>query len=146
MESHCGVDVEWSPIGNAGAIAMQSGNVPFLEFCPTEAAKGKLTPAALLLAAMASCYGITLANLLRGAALPGTHVSVRADGIIANEHGRARFTRVMVRPVILGADILRRHAYNKAALAAREGCLIGRSIRGNVAFIVGEVSLMGSAN
>jgi organic hydroperoxide reductase OsmC/OhrA len=146
MESHCGIDVDWSPAGNAGAITTRSDSVPFTEFCPTKTAMGELTPEALLLAAMASCYGITFANLLRGAALPGRRDSVRADGVIANEHGTARFTRVIVRPLIRGADIARRHAYNQAAVAAREDCLIGRSIRGNVAFVVGDVSLMESTD
>ena len=40
-------------------------------------------------------------------------------------------------PTIRGADVPRREAYKKSANAARDECLIGRSIRGNVAFVNG---------
>jgi hypothetical protein len=33
--------------------------------------------------------------------------------------------------------------YAKAAIAARNNCFIGRSIRGNFAYVVGEVCLAG---
>ena len=94
-----------------------------------------------MIAAIASSYRTTLSNLLRGGSLPSTRVSVRADGVIANDHGKARFTRVTLHPTIHGADVPRREAYKKAATTARDECLIGRAVRGNVSYVVGDVSL-----
>ena len=104
------------------------------------------SPEVLLIAALSSCYSITLSNVLEAASLPQKHISVHADGIIVKDLGEVQFARVTVSPTIRGADVLRRDAYQKAAVAARDGCLIGRSIRGNVAYIVGGVSLSQSAD
>jgi organic hydroperoxide reductase OsmC/OhrA len=95
----------------------------------------------LLIAAISSCYSITLSDHLQADCLPQTHISVHADGVIIEELGRVRFARVTVNPTIRGADARRRDAYQRAALAARDDCLIGRSIRGNVAYVVGDVAL-----
>ena len=99
------------------------------------------TPEVLLIAAISSCYSITLSNVLQAASLPQTHISVHAHGVIVREFGREQFVRVTVNPTICGADALRRDAYEEAAIAARDGCQIGRSIRGNVAYVVGDVTL-----
>jgi organic hydroperoxide reductase OsmC/OhrA len=82
-----------------------------------------------------------LSNVLRAACLPSTRISVRAEGVISSDSGKARFTRVTVHPTIRGADIPRQEAYRVAATTARDACLIGRSIRGNVAYIVGDICL-----
>jgi hypothetical protein len=66
---------------------------------------------------------------------------VRGSGIILSNCGKARFARVIVSPTIQGADLLRRAAYENAATAARDDCLVGRSVRGNVAYVIGEVVL-----
>jgi organic hydroperoxide reductase OsmC/OhrA len=56
-----------------------------------------------------------------------------------------KFTTVTVRPTIHGADAAQRQAYERATIAARNNCFIGRSIRGNIAYVVGEVSLVEAA-
>ena len=84
---------------------------------------------------------MTLAKTLQAASLPQKHISVHAEGVIAKDLARVRFGLVTVSLTILGADALRRDAYQRAAIAARDDCLIGRSIRGNVAYVVGDVSL-----
>jgi peroxiredoxin-like protein len=119
--------------------------MPYSVFGPTAIGGNGLSPEALLIAAIASCYSITLCDVLRAASLPQTRVSVRAEGVIASDCGKARFTRVTVHPTIRNADVPRQAAYEQAAAAAREKCLIGRSIRGNVAFVVGDVSLLNPA-
>ena len=103
-------------------------------------------PEALLIAALSSCYSITLSNLLQAARLPQKQISVHAEGVIASDRGRVRFARVTMIPTIHGADDVRRDDYQKAAIAARDDCLIGRSIRGNVAYVVGDVALPQSAD
>ena len=70
-------------------------------------------------------------------------ILIHAEGLVASGAGAERFTTVTVRPTIQGADTAQRQAYEKAAIAARNNCFIGRSIRGNIAYVVGEVSLVG---
>lgn len=101
-----------------------------------------MNPQTVLLAAVASCYGTTLFTVLPAASLARTHVGVSAEGVIAADPGKPRFTRVIVVSPIRGAEASRRNAYEKAAVTARDECLIGRSIRGNVAYVVGEVLLI----
>jgi peroxiredoxin-like protein len=142
MEMHCSVDLDWSASDNAGTVATPMGDLPYSALGPAAIGGNGASPEALLIAAIASCYSITLSNVLRDASLPQTRVSVRAEGVIASDCGKPRFTRVTVHPTIRGADVPQQDAYEKAAAAAREACLIGRSIRGNVAYVVGEVSLL----
>ena len=140
MELSCSFDLECGAAGDLGTINTLAGELPFSEPGRTASAGGP-GPETLLIGAMASSYGIALSNVLRAADLPRTRISVRADAVIANHSGKARMTRVTVLPTIFGADIPRREAYKSAATAARDECLVGRSVRGNVAFIVGAVSL-----
>jgi peroxiredoxin-like protein len=142
MEMHCSVDLDWRASENAGTVATPMGDLPYSVLGPAAIGGNGPSPEALLIAAIASCYSITLSKVLRDASLPQTRVSVRAEGVIASDCGKPRFTRVTVHPTIRGADVPQQDAYEKAAAAARESCLIGRSIRGNVAYVVGEVSLL----
>ena len=139
-ESHCIVELEWCSSDNVGSIVTPAGNVPYSRSGRTQDSE-RLSPEVLLIAAISSCYSLTLSNILQAAALPQQHISVHADGLIVRALGRAQFARVTVSPTIRGGDILRRDAYQKAAIAARDDCLVGRSIRGNVAYVVGDVSL-----
>jgi peroxiredoxin-like protein len=145
MDTCCSIDLEWRATENAGTIATTVGDVSYSDLEMTATGRSGPSPEALLLAAIASCYSITLSNLLRTACLPRTRVAVHADGVIGIDRGKARFTRVLVQPTIRGADVPQREAYKKAANAARDECLIGRSIRGNVAFVVGDVAVLGTA-
>lgn len=138
MDICCSVDLEWNASDNTGTIATSTGNLPYYGW---DTGMANSSPETLLLAAIASGYSIMLADLLRAASLPHTWVSVHADGIISSDHGRARFTRVLVKPTIGGADVPQVDAYKRVANAARDECVIGRSVRGNVALVVGEVSL-----
>jgi organic hydroperoxide reductase OsmC/OhrA len=59
----------------------------------------------------------------------------------ASDAGAERFTTVTVRPSVQSADPAQRQAYEKAAIAARNNCFIDRSIRGNIAYVVGGLCL-----
>jgi peroxiredoxin-like protein len=102
-----------------------------------------MSPEDMFVAATASSYCVTLAEMLRAVGLPQSSLSIHAEGLVASDAAAERFTTVIVRPTIQGADIARREAYAKAAIAARNNCFIGRSIRGNIAYVVGEVCLAG---
>lgn len=141
MDIHCGVDLEWSSVDNTGFIKSPTGDVRYSALSPSNTGSNGPSPEVLLVAAISSCYSIALANVLRASSLPQTSVSIRADGVIVSEFGKGRFRRVTLNPTIGGADILRRSAYERAAIAARDECLVGRSVRGNVACVVGDISL-----
>lgn len=141
MDVYDNIQLEWHSSDNAGRITAATGNLSYSGLGQTDGLDNGLCPEDMLIAAISSSYSIMLADALRAASLPQSSISVRAEGVIASELGRARFSRVTVNPVIRGADILRRDAYEKMAIAARDDCLIGRSIRGNVAYVVGEVVL-----
>lgn len=145
MDLHCGIDLEWCSSDTAGSIVTPAGKVPYSIFCRTEGGDGP-SPEVLLLAAISSSYCITLADVLQDASLPQTRISVHADGVIVMDFGEMHLARVRVNPAIWGADDCRRDAYERAAIAARDGCMIGRSIRGNVAYVVGDVSLSESTD
>jgi len=143
MESTCSIDLEWQVLDGGGTITTSAGTLPNFVACQMSPGATRPGPEALLVAAIASSYGITLANLLDAAALPRGRVAVRAAGTIASDHGKAQFTRVLVTPTIRGADLPRQEDYRRAANTARDECVIGRSVRGDVAFVVGDVSLFG---
>ena len=100
-----------------------------------------MRPEDLFVAAAASSYSVTLAEMLRAVGLPQSLLAIHAEGLVASGAGAEQFTTVTVRPTIQSADTAQRQAYEKAAIAARNNCFIGRSIRGNIAYVVGEVSL-----
>ena len=102
-----------------------------------------MSPEDLFVAAAASSYSVTFAEMLRAVGLPQSSLAIHAEGLVTSDAGAERSTTVTVRPTIQGADIARRQAYEKAAIAARNNCFIGRSIRGNIAYVVGGLSLVG---
>lgn len=136
------VDLEWNTSDGAGSIKMPAGTIAYADSGAADAGGRDPSPKTLLIAAITTSYTITLSNVLRESCLPQTRIAVRADGAIATCHGRPQFTRVKVSPTIYGADPVRRDAYEKAAITARDICPIGWSIRGNVAYIVGDVALL----
>lgn len=142
MDINCSIDLEWNGSRNVGSILTPAGNLPYSAPGLTGSGSDGPSPEALLVAAVSSCYSITLSNILRAAGLPQTRVSVHADGVIVSNFDRTQFSNLTVIPTIGGADVRRRDAYEKAAIAARDDCLVGRSIRGNVPFLVGEVVLL----
>jgi organic hydroperoxide reductase OsmC/OhrA len=145
MDIYRSVDLEWHSAGEARIAAVPDGASPYAMPGPS-CGGGVANPETLLIAAMASSYGATLSNVLRGSSLARTRICVSAEGVITTDLGKPRFTRVTVVPTIRGADPSRRDEYEKAAVTARDECLIGRSIRGNVAYVVGEVSLVEAAD
>jgi organic hydroperoxide reductase OsmC/OhrA len=141
MRMHCSVDVDTDIIGTGGTIVASVGEEPGATLDLTSLRPDGQRPEVLLVAAIACCYLTTLSDVLRAVSLPSTRISVRTEGVIASDGGKPRFTRVTVHPTIQGADIPRQEAYDIAAVSARDACLIGRSIRGNVAYIVGDICL-----
>jgi osmotically inducible protein OsmC len=137
------VDLEWRADQKFGEITVGDARTPVSEPRVMGGTGTGMSPEDLFVAATASSYCVTLAEMLRAVGLPQTSLAIHAEGLVANGAGAERFTTVTVRPMIQGADIARREGYTKAAVAARNNCFIGRSIRGNIAYVDGEVCLAG---
>lgn len=125
------VDLEWRA-GNSAPTPQSIGET-----------EGGTSSGKLLVAAIAFSFGSALADTLRTSGLPYSVLDVHAEGLVDSEIYPATFTTITVSPTIRGANALRRQAYEQAATSARNHCNIGRSIRGNVAYVVGAVCLIG---
>ena len=137
------VDLEWRADQKFGEITVGDARACVSEPRVMGGTGAGMSPEDLFVAAAASSYSVTLAEMLRAIGLPQTSLAIHAEGLVTSDAGSERFTTVTVRPTIQGADIAQRQAYEKAAIAARNNCFIGRSIRGNIAYVVGGVSLVG---
>jgi peroxiredoxin-like protein len=137
------VDLEWRADRRFGEITAGEAHICVSAPRVMGGTGTGMSPEDLFVAATASSYCATLAEILRAVGLPQSSLSIHAEGLVASAAVAERFTTVIVRPTIQGADVARRDAYAKAAIAARNNCFIGRSIRGNIAYVVGEVCLAG---
>ena len=137
------VDLEWRADQRFGEVTVGEARTCISEPRVMAGTGAGMSPEDLFVAAAASSYSVTLAEMLRAVGLPQSSLSIRAEGLVASDAAAERFTTVIVWPTIQGADVARRDAYGKAAIAARNNCFIGRSIRGNIAYVVGEVCLVG---
>jgi len=142
MDVEYSIALEWNSADRSGGIIMPH-HIGYTALGATDSSSGAPTPETLLMAAISSSYSIALSKVLCAACLPQTRVSVHGRGTIGSNCGKTQFTRVVLSPTIRGADLQRRDAYENAATAARDDCLVGRSVRGNVAYVVGEVVLSG---
>ena len=136
------VDLEWRADQKFGEITVGEARTCVSEPRVMGGTGAGMSPEDLFVAAAASSYSVTLAEMLRAVGLPQTLLGIHAEGLVASDAGAERFTTVTVRPSIQGADPAQRQAYDdKAAIAARNNCFIDRSIRGNIAYVVGGVCL-----
>jgi len=136
------VDLEWRADQRFGEVTVGEARTCVSEPRVMGRTGAGMSPEDLFVAAAASSFSVTLAEILRAVRLPQTSLAIRAEGLVASGAGGERFITITVRPTIEGADTARRQAYERAAIAARNTCLIGRSIRGNIAYVIGEVSLV----
>ena len=137
------VDLEWRADQKFGEITVGKARTCVSEPRVMGGTGTGMSPEDLFVAAAASSYSVTFAEMLRAVGLPQSSLAIHAEGLVTTDAGAERFTTVTVRPTIQGADTARRQAYEKAAIAARNNCFIGRSIRGNIAYVVGGLSLVG---
>lgn len=99
-------------------------------------APGRTNPEELLLAALASCYAITLALLAERRRLPAPRIEVAATVSVVRMPDRTlKLETVALAPriVVTGGDPSQRDAYVEIAHRAERYCLISNAIQGNVA-------------
>lgn len=137
------VELEWSGSGRSGVGRAETANV-VVAYAAPESMGGcgvGASPEDLLVAAVASCYSATLFGVLRRAGLRAAGVRVSARGVVTGYPTATAFARLLVAPTIVGGDPARVQEYVEAARAARDRCFIGKTIAGNVAYEVGEVTV-----
>lgn len=139
------VALEWNGNGRDGdgICSIGGGQVSYAAPAGMGGSGNGTNPEELLVAAVASCYSITLSVLLRAAKLPVARLAVRGEGVVTGFPQETRFAGITVHPSIGGADPARREAYVKAAQDARDRCFIGRSVRDSLVYKVGEISVDG---
>ena len=135
------LDWEGAPKDGEGTFASGGSEMPYSGPASMGGKGVGTSPEDLLTGAIAACYSITLAGILRAAKLPVTHLHVGAEGVVSDFPQQSRFTRITVSPSIAGADVALRTKYIEAATKARDKCFIGRTVRDYLDYGVGEVSL-----
>jgi peroxiredoxin-like protein len=138
------IDLEWRSDQRYGEITAGDVRTRVSEPRVMGGTGAGMSPEDLFVASAASSYSVTLAEMLRAVGLPQSSLAIRAEGLVTSDAGAERFTTITVRPTIHGADAAQHQAYEKAVVAARNHCFIGRSVRGNIAYVVGELCLVGS--
>lgn len=96
-----------------------------------EGAKGS-TPEELIAAAHAACFAMALSAGLEQAGTPATRMETEAACTIEMVDGAPKITTMAlkVRGKVAGID---QAAFQKAAIAARDGCPVSKALHGNVA-------------
>lgn len=138
------VVASWAGLGVAGAGQLAVGEGTYEFSVPTEmGGRGVGTsPEELLTCAVCTCFTSTLFALLSRARLPAAKLTVAAQGKVTGFPGRdARFAEIRVNPTVHEGDTGRLEEYARFACQARDRCFIGRTLQGNVAYQVDEVSV-----
>jgi steroid delta-isomerase-like uncharacterized protein len=103
---------------------------------------GKGSPAAMLVLAAGACHAAELGAALDLAALPWNLIEVQTDATCTAVPSAPCLDTLAVYPIIYGADPGKRSQYAAASKEARDRSLIGRTIRGNVAYKLGAVTVV----
>ncbi|MGH7765714.1 MAG: OsmC family protein [Candidatus Dormibacteraceae bacterium] len=135
---------DWGGVGKTGGGHLTASDHSY-EFSAPLAMGGRgigTSPEELLTSAVCACFTSTFFALLTKARLPAERVTVVARGkVIAIPGEQARFAEVRVNPTVRGGETGRLEEYAMLACKARDRCFIGRTLRGNVLYEVGEVSV-----
>jgi uncharacterized OsmC-like protein len=99
-------------------------------------------PVALCVHAVGVCYAEELGEALRKNALPWSVIQVQTDAACTDDSTARRLDAVAVFPTIFGGAPSMNSEYAAAAMQARDESVVGRTIRGNVAYKVGVVTVV----
>lgn len=99
-------------------------------------------PPGLLVEAVAASYAYTLGTTLDRAGLSWDRLEINADAQSATADSGPRLEAVVVTGTIQGGAPRMADSYRRAAKEARDASLAARAIRGNVAYKVGELTIV----
>jgi peroxiredoxin-like protein len=135
-QHHFEVSGVW--IGNSdgeGSLTASGNSIPFVAPTQFGGPGGSPSPEELLLAAVLSCYSITLAYLAERRRLPLERIDVRAEAEVVRQPDRTlKFDSITVRPRLkMGeADEAQRSTIMDLANRAELFCPVSRALHGNV--------------
>lgn len=135
------VNLNWSGVGKHGSGDVTIGEQT-IDYSGPKDMHGKgvgPSPEDLFVSGVSSCYTGTLYGVLYRAKLPVERVSVHAQGVVTGYPKEPKFSKLIVSPTIIGADTARAQEYEKATVDARNMCFVGKTIMGNVEYVVGDV-------
>jgi len=93
---------------------------------------GRWTPEDLFVAAIDLCTMTTFLSFAQRLDIPLVAYRSEAEGLLEFADGGYRFTRVVLRPVLVLSDAAATEKATKAMHDAHDACLIGRSVRAEV--------------
>jgi len=100
------------------------------------------SPEELLAGAVGTCYTGTLGALLTRDQLPWNRLQVLLQETVADYPGpKARISRLLVTPEVVGGDFNRLAEYQRTAELARDHCFIGHHLRSDIAYEVSGVGI-----
>ena len=135
------VTTRWSGVGRDALGTVETGDQVLAWSVPAGmGGRGEgSSPEELLASAVATCYTGTLSSLLNRDGLPWDRIQVRMRQQVEGQP--MRISELLVTPEVLGGDPARHGAYQAAANLAREQCFIGKHLRREVEYRVGQVSV-----
>jgi len=89
---------------------------------------GFWTPEHFLLASVATCFVATFKGISKASKLDFQGIEVGVDGVIEKDGGGLRFTRIILRPIVIGYHEEDRDLIARILEKAERGCLIARSL------------------
>ena len=104
--------------------------------------EGRSNPEEMLVAAVASCYGITLALLFEKKRFPAFPIRIRATGEMLRQADKSlKFTSIVLRPTITipEGDKAKNEVLLDLAHRAEKHCVISSALRGNVEITIEPV-------
>jgi peroxiredoxin-like protein len=93
---------------------------------------GFWTPEHFLLASVATCFVATFKGMSKASKLDFQGIEVDVDGIIEKDGGSLRFTRIVLRPIVIGYHEEDRERIARLLEKAERGCLIARSLSSTI--------------
>lgn len=91
-------------------------------------------PMELVLAALGSCSGIDVINILKKSRVPFTSIDIEADGE-RKDATLAPFTKILVKFHIHGPDVDRAKAEKAVALSLEKYCSVAASLDPNISVV-----------
>jgi peroxiredoxin-like protein len=89
---------------------------------------GLWTPEHLLLAAVSTCYLATLRAVAEASKAEFHSLELTVEGVIEKQEGGFRFTRILLRPVVIIEKELERERTGRLLEKAERLCLVSRSL------------------
>lgn len=117
-----------------GNLTLSTGTIEYGVPPQFGGASGKTSPEELLLAALSSCFSMTLGFIFEKRKIPVQDLEMRAEGIVNRIERQLVLTSITLKPLLTIANDNEtlRQDIDSAIERAKQACLISNSIRGNV--------------